>query len=109
MLASGFHFISLPLCPTRNEFSPKAMFRRSPVSTLIAYPGNQPSPFVPLPSGFPSLSTEGAPRRFILGTPPSATLTSSLISSTAQRVHFDLSGVITTSTPATLLSVARVW
>ena len=64
--------MSFPLSLVNHESSEKTIFNLSPVSTSIAYPGNQPIPFLPLPSFDPFLSTEGLSLNPILSAPPSA-------------------------------------
>src|SRR5690606_25239928 len=95
--------MSLPFSPANQLSSAKAMFNRSPVSTLMAYPGNHPIP-VPVPSGFPFLSTPGALRNSKCFDPPCDKFVLACASNPIALLHLLLSDVNTISTDGTLFN-----
>src|SRR5689334_7945499 len=80
------------------EFSASAMFKRSPVSRLYAKPGNQLIPVAETETSLsPFTPREGDLRISNCLALPMVNEKLFPASITAQRVHFDLSGVSTTS------------
>ena len=77
------------------------IFRRSPVSRLTAYPGNQPIPS-PVPSANPSFPTDCAFLNENALAPPCVKAGSFPNSITGHLVHLDWSLVNTISTEAKL-------
>ncbi len=109
MFLVGLNIMSVPFSLLNHEFSPYIIFKRSPVSIQIAYPGNQPIPVSETkvaslslhpgaPVGMPFLSIEGDFLKLCRMAFPIVNTLSPQISTTGHLVHLLLSGVRTTST-----------